>query len=110
MIAVEVPAEGLDALMPPWAQQISLLSLLILIVLAFLRGWIVTKLQNERDVDAERRVSDIWEANANQSTELNKELTQAFAPVLEQNEAILKAVLAVQEEQRRMREQRGPRR
>lgn len=112
-IAGEVPAlptEGLDALLPPWAQGLSLLSILVIIIVAWIRGWVVTRAQNERDVASERRVSEIWEANANQASTLAKELTQAFAPVLEQNEAILKAVQAVQEEQRRMRDVRGPRR
>lgn len=108
-IAGEVPAvptEGLDALLPPWAQGLSLLTILILIIAAWLRGWVVTRTEAERMVAAERRVSDIHEASATASIELNKLLTQAFAPVLEQNEAILKAVEAVQEEQRRMRERR----
>lgn len=103
---VPVPTEGLDALLPPWAQGLSLLSLLILIITAWLRGWVVTKAQNERDIAAERRVSDIWEANFNGATQLNQQMTQAFAPVLASNEAVLKAVEAVQEEQRRMRERR----
>lgn len=101
-----VPMEGLDALLPPWAQGLSLLSLLILIVVAFLKGWVVTRAQNERDIAAERRVSDIWEANFNGATQLNGQFTQALAPVLESNEAVLKALEAVQEEQRRMRERR----
>jgi len=101
-----IPTEGLDALLPPWAQGISLLSLLILIIAAWLRGWVITKSQNERDIAAERRVSDIFESNLNKATELNQQLTQALAPVLASNEAVLKAVEAVQEEQRRMRERR----
>jgi hypothetical protein len=101
-----IPTEGLDALLPPWAQGLSLVSLLIIIIVAWVRGWVVSKAEYERGVAAERRVSDIWEANFNGATQLNQQLTQAFAPVLEQNEAILKAVEAVQEEQRRMRDRR----
>jgi hypothetical protein len=96
-------AEGdppsLDALMPSWAQQLSLLTLLILIVAAFMRGWVVTRVQAARDAEAERRIADIWKANFEQSNELNKQLTKAFAPVLESNAAILKAVEAVQARQ-----------
>lgn len=104
--ADDVPT--LDALLPPWAQQLSLLGLLLIIVAAFLRGWIVTKAQNERDIAAERRVSDIWENNAKQSTDQNEKLIAALQPVLSSNEAILKAVTEVQTEQTRMRERRGP--
>jgi hypothetical protein len=99
---------SLDALLPPWAQQLSLLAVLIIIVGAFVRGWVVTKAQNERDIAAERRVSDIWEKTAHDATANNDKLIAALQPVLSGNEAILKAVTDVQEEQRRMRERRGP--
>jgi hypothetical protein len=112
--APNVP-EGLDALMPAWAQQLSLLTLLILIVSAFLRGWVVTRNQNQRDIDAERRIADIWKSNFEQSTELNQRLTEALQPVLESNGAILKAVEAVQgrqqaqeERERWLRDRRDP--
>lgn len=95
--------------MPPWAQQISLLGLLILIVAAFLRGWIITRSQNDRDLAAERRVSDIWERNAEVANSQVDRLTAALQPVLDGNAAILKAVSEVQEEQRRMRERGRPR-
>ncbi len=101
-----MPTEGLDALLPPWAQGLSLLSLLVVITVAWLRGWVVTKAQNEKELAAERKVSDIWESIADNATQLNQQLTQALAPVLASNEAVLKAVEAVQEEQRRMRERR----
>lgn len=100
MLFAEVPApEGLDALLPAWAQQLSLLTLLILIVTAFLRGWVLTRHQATRETDAERRIADIWKGNFEQATELNKRLTDAFQPVLDQNSAILKAVEAVQARQ-----------
>lgn len=104
--APAVPTEGLDALLPPWAQGLSLLTVLILVIAAFARGIVVTRAQNERDIAAERRVSDIWESTAKDAIELNRQLTQAFTPILASNEAVLKAVEAVQEEQRRMRERR----
>lgn len=106
LIAGEAVPEGIDALMPTWAQQLSLLTLLILIVVAFLRGWVVTRSQNERDIAAERRIADIWQHNAEKSTELNAELTKAFGPVLDSNSAILQAVQAVQREQELLRERR----
>lgn len=113
---VQAVPEGLDALMPPWAQQLSLLSLLVVIIMAFLRGWVVPRTQNERDIAAERKISDIWQSNAQQAMELNREFANAFAPVLDGNEAILRAVEAVQsrlvaqeDEMRRLRERgRGP--
>lgn len=97
---------SLDALLPPWAQQLSLLGVLMLIVMSFVRGWIVTKAQNERDIGAERRVSDIWEKNYIEANVNNEKLIAALQPVLASNEAILKAVSEVQEDQRRMRERR----
>lgn len=90
---------GLDALMPAWAQQLSLLTLLILIVTSFLRGWVLTRAQAQREAESERRIADIWKGNFEQATELNNQLTSAFQPVLEQNAAILKAVEAVQARQ-----------
>lgn len=121
LFAAEVPAvtEGFDlnALMPPWAQQLSLLTLLILIVVAFTRGWVVTRAQADREVEAERRITDVWKANYEGSNELNTQLTEGFQPVLDSNAAILKAVEALQDRQERaeerenqarwLREQRG---
>lgn len=98
--------EGLDALLPPWAQQLSLVSLLIITIMAFVRGWVVTRAQNERDVAAERRIADIWQQNAEKSAQLTEEMTKALAPVLDSNAAILKAVEAVQREQEILRERR----
>ena len=104
-----IPSGGIEALLPPWAQGLSLVSLLIIIVVAFLRGWIITPSQNQRDIEAERRISDIWESNAKRATETIEHFTQAFSPILEQNQTILKIVQGIQDEQGRMRE-RGPRR
>lgn len=100
-IAGEAPAipEGLDALMPAWAQGLSLLSLLILIVAAFMRGWILTRTQADRELEGERKISDIWKSNYEQSTVLNQQLTDAFQPVLESNAAILKVVESMQQRQ-----------
>lgn len=110
-LAGEAPAapEGLDALLPPWAQQLSLLTLLVLIIVAWVRGIVITRAQADREVAAERRVGEIWEATANKALAINESFATAFQPVLDQNEAILKAVTDVQEEQRRNRE-RNPRR
>lgn len=110
IFAAEPPAvpEGLDALMPAWAQGLSLVSLLILIVAAFLRGWIITPAQNQRDVEAERRIADIWKTNFEGSTELNKQLTDSFQPVLDQGGAILKILESLQSRQVEM-EQREER-
>jgi hypothetical protein len=110
LFAEPTPAvPDLNALMPAWAQQLTVLGLLILIVSAFLRGWIVTKRQNESDLAAERRVSDIWEKNAEVANSQVDRLTAALQPVLDGNSAILKAVTEVQEEQRRMRDRGRPR-
>lgn len=97
MLFAETPVpEGLDALMPAWAQQLSLLTLLVLIVTAFLRDWVVPRARAAREIEAERRIADIWKGNFEQATELNKQLTDAFQPVLEGQGALLKAVEAVQ--------------
>lgn len=111
--AGDVPS--LDALLPPWAQQLSLLGLLVIILVAFLRGWIVTRAQATREAEAERRIADIWKANSDRSNDLNRQLTEAFQPVLDQNAAILKAVesvqsrqIAAEERERWLRDRRGP--
>ena len=99
MLFAEGDPPSLDALMPQWAQQLSLLMLLVLIVAAFMRGWIVTRHQATREAEAERRIADVWKGNFEHSNDLNKQLTQAFQPVLESNAAILKAVESVQARQ-----------
>lgn len=110
MIAQPVP-EGLDALLPPWAQQLSLLGVLIIIIAAWARGWVLTRTQADREVEAERRIADIWERNATQAMEHQKQLAEGVvAPILEGNQAILRAVQALQSEQERVRERRDPRR
>jgi ABC-type multidrug transport system fused ATPase/permease subunit len=94
----------LNALMPAWAQQLSLVGLLILIIASFVRGWVITKRQNESDLASERRVSEIWQKNAETANSQVDRLTTALTPVLDGNAAILRAVTEVQEEQRRMRD------
>lgn len=116
LITAEVPAvpEGLDALMPPWAQQLSLITLLVLIVAAFMRGWVLTRAQADREIEAERRISDVWQGNFQGAEALNQQLTSALDPVLEGQAALLKAVEALQDRQERaeererwLRERRG---
>lgn len=101
MLFAEVPAspEGLDGLLPPWAQGLSLVTLLILIVVSWLRGWVVTRAQADREAEAERRIADIWKGNFEQSNKLNEQLTEALQPVLTSNGAILKVVEAIQARQ-----------
>lgn len=98
--AGEATPEGLDALMPAWAQQLSLLGLLILILAAWLSGRVLTRAQADREVEAERKIGDIWKGNFEQSNELNKQLTNALDPVLQSNAAILRVVESLQERQR----------
>ena len=71
----------------------------LVIITAWVSGRVLTRAQADRELEAERRISDIWKGNFEQSTELNKQLTAALQPVLEQNEAILRAVEAVQTRQ-----------
>lgn len=103
MEAPVVP-DGLDALMPNWAQQLSLITLLVLIIAAMLRGWVITRAQAERECAAERKIAEVWKANYESSNHLNEQLTQAFQPLLDSNSAILKAVEAVQDRQARQEE------
>lgn len=100
-IAAEPPAipDGLDALMPPWAQQLSLVGLLVVIITVMISGRVVTRAQADRELEAERKISDIWKSNYEQATELNKQLTGAFQPVLDSNAAILKVVESLQARQ-----------
>jgi hypothetical protein len=109
MDAAASTPDALSELLPPWAQGLSLLSLLTLIVLAFLRDWVISAKRNEREVAAERRVSETWESNYKQAAAINEKLIAGFDPVLKSNEAILKAVTEVQDEQRRTRERGRPR-
>lgn len=97
-VAGEAPLvpEGLDALLPPWAQQLSLLGILLIIVGAFIRGWVLTRSQAERELEAERKIGLIWKSNYEQSVDLNQQLTSALQPVLDSSAAILKIVESLQ--------------
>lgn len=106
ILSAEAVPEGLDALMPAWAQQLGLLGILMAILFAWLRGWVVTRAAADREVDAERRIGDIWKENYQQSAELNQQLTGAFQPVLDSNAAILKVVESLQERQERAEQER----
>jgi Tfp pilus assembly protein PilO len=106
---------NLDALLPAWAQDLSLVGILLIIIVSFIRGWVVTRGQAQRELDTERKIAEIWKTNFEQSTAQNQRLTEAFQPVLDQNAAILKAVEAVQarqlaQEERAawLRDRRGP--
>lgn len=88
---------SIDAALPPWAQGITLLSLLLLICLAFLRDWVVTRVRHERELELERKISGIHEASAQKATENNDRLITALDPVLKGNEAILKIVTDLQD-------------
>ena len=100
-IAAESPAipDGLDALLPPWAQQLSLVGLLVVIIAAWVTGRVVTRAQADRELEAERKIGDIWKSNYEHATELNQQLTGSFQPVLESNAAILKVVESMQARQ-----------
>jgi hypothetical protein len=99
--------DGIDALMPPWAQQLSLVGLLILIVAAFMRDWVISSSRHEKEMASERKVSEVWEQNATRAIEVLQNFTEALEPVLRGNDAILKAVSEIQDEQRRYRNERG---
>jgi len=103
--AAEVPAvgQGLDSLLPPWAQQLSLLTLLLAIIFGWLRGYVVSRAQNERDLAAERKIAEIWKANYEKAAEINQNLAQALDPVLKMEEAILKSVEGLQDDRERLR-------
>lgn len=107
-LAAEVPAvpvpEGLDALMPAWAQQLSLVGLLVLIVAAWISGRVLTRAQADREVEAERRIADVWKTNFESAIALTEQITEGFQPVLDQNAAILRAIEALQERQRLVEE------
>jgi hypothetical protein len=100
---------GLDSVIPPGLEQISLVGLLLLIAVAFIRDWVISSTRHEKELATERKVSEVWEQNATSALALLKELTNAFDPVLKGNEALLKAVSEIQEEQRRYRDERGTR-
>lgn len=108
MIAGEaVTGGGLDSVIPPGLEQISLIGLLLLIMIAFVRDWIISSSRHEKELATERKVSEVWEQNATRALESLTEISKAFEPVLKGNEAILKAVSDLQEEQRRYRDERG---
>lgn len=109
--AVPDPSGVLDlgALMPPWAQQLTVVTLLVLIVAAFFRGWVITNSKHAEQMAREREIGEIYKKAAEDANANVERLSTAFSPILAQNDAILKAVTEVQEEQRRYRE-RGTRR
>lgn len=93
----------IDAALPDWVQGISLLTFLLLTVLAFLRDWVITSRRHERELALKDRVIEVWEGVANKATENNDRLVDALDPVLKGNDAVLKILGEMQEEQRNAR-------
>lgn len=103
---VNIPA-GLDSLVPPWVRDLTLVTIALLVAIAFARNWIYSARQAERLLEAERKVGDVQERNNEKLSESIDKLVEALDPVLKGNEAILKSVTEIQDEQRRYRENRG---
>lgn len=110
--AVPDPSGVLDlgSLMPPWVQNISIVGILVLIVMAFMRDWVITKSRHDRELASRDEIASIYKKAAEDSNANVDKLSNGLTPVLAQNEAMLKAISEIQEEQRRYREERGQRR
>lgn len=88
---------------PSWVERVSAVGLIIMFGLALARNWVYTSGQVDRILEAERRVSDLWKQTAETQQANADKLAGNLEPVLRSNEAILRAVETIQQEQREQR-------
>lgn len=90
-------AEALS--IPSWLTDLSLPGAIVLFGLALARGWILTSGQANRIVEAYSKVSDLWKQVAEERQETISKISEQLDPLMQGNEAILRAVEELQRQQ-----------
>lgn len=83
---------GLDQIVPGWITDLGWIGMAILAVWAFATNRVYTSGQVERLLEAERKVSGVWEQTAKDNQGALEELVQALEPIAAGNEAVLRAI------------------
>lgn len=111
-LAEVAPSGGIDQLVPQWITDLGWIGIAIIAVWAFATNKIYTAGQVERLLEAERKVTQVWEETSQKRQEAMDALIHELQPIAQGNAALLKAVEAVQATQveDRLRRSRGDRR
>jgi uncharacterized protein YgbK (DUF1537 family) len=88
-----------DLQIPLWLNDLSLPGAIILFGLALARGWLLTSGQATRLAEAHAKVSDLWKQVAEERQETILQLNEQLEPLMQGNEAILRAVEELQRQQ-----------
>lgn len=89
--ATEV-GNSLEQIVPGWLTDLGWIGIAILAVWAFATNRIYTAGQVERLLEAERKVSQVWEQNAKEDQQALANLVQSLEPIAAGNEAVLRAI------------------
>lgn len=84
---------------PSWLTDLSLPGAIVLFGLALARGWLLTSGQVNRLTEAHGKVSDLWKQVAEERQETIRKISDQMDPLMQGNEAILKAVEELQRQQ-----------
>lgn len=81
---------------PVWLGDLSLPGAIVLFGIALARGWLLTSGQANRLAEAHAKVAQLWEQVATERGETIRQLNEQMDPLIQGNEAILKAVEELQ--------------
>ena len=90
-----------SAIIGSWIADLSLPGAIVLFGIALARNWMYTSGQVSKMIEAKQEVARLWEKVATERQETIKLLTEANEPIIQGNEAILRAVESLQIEQHR---------
>lgn len=93
---------------PAWLTDVGIVGLVIFFGLALARNWIYTRGQVNELLKARSEAAAIWEKIAEERQQVNMQLNKYIEPVMQSNEAILRAVKSLQRQQQQRRESRYP--
>lgn len=91
-------------------KDIGIVSMCFLFTVALARNWLYTSGQMEKMISGYERLADTWEAVATQQKETIELLTLSVDPIIQGNEAILRAVESLQKERETPRQRNTQRR
>lgn len=103
------PGVGLETIIPGWITDLGWVGLAILAVWAFATNRVYTSGQVDRLLEAERRVTAVWQKTAEDILPALERLSENLDPIVDGNNAVLRAIegiKAAQEERYRGREGR----
>ena len=85
--------------LPSWITDIGVVSMVIIFGIGLARNWFYTAGQVDKTLQQYQKVSDLWERVATERQTTIELLTKSTEPIIQGNEAILRAVENLQREQ-----------